>query len=109
MPIYEYCCEDCQQVFEEWQRDFEEREVHCPVCGGNAKRLISNTSFILKGSGWYVTDYKHGASSGNGNGDKQTGEKKTENKSEKTSESNAQQSKKPSKTDSSSAAKSESA
>ncbi|GAB7079544.1 FmdB family zinc ribbon protein [Megalodesulfovibrio paquesii] len=57
MPIYEYRCQDCEQIFEEWQKDFQEREVPCPVCGAKAERLISSTSFILKGSGWYVTDY----------------------------------------------------
>jgi putative FmdB family regulatory protein len=57
MPIYEYRCNECQQIFEEWQHDFKEREVPCPVCNGGAKRLISSTSFVLKGSGWYVTDY----------------------------------------------------
>lgn len=73
MPIYEYRCEECQQTFEEWQQDFEEREVRCPVCGNPAKRMISNTSFILKGSGWYATDYAGGhccgSSGGNGSGD----------------------------------------
>ena len=58
MPIYEYRCGECAQVFEEWQRGFEERDAHCPVCGGKSERLISNTSFVLKGTGWYVTDYK---------------------------------------------------
>lgn len=62
MPIYEYRCEECEQVFEEWQTNFEEREVPCPVCGGSSKRLISNTSFVLKGSGWYVTDFRDGGS-----------------------------------------------
>lgn len=64
MPIYEYRCEDCEQIFEEWQKDFKEQDVPCPVCGAKSNRLISNTSFILKGSGWYVTDYcKRGDSS----------------------------------------------
>jgi putative FmdB family regulatory protein len=44
-------------VFEEWQSGFEEREMECPECGQPATRLISHTSFQLKGSGWYVTDY----------------------------------------------------
>lgn len=57
MPIYEYRCQDCEQIFEEWQKDFKEQDVPCPVCGARAERLISSTSFILKGSGWYVTDY----------------------------------------------------
>ena len=57
MPIYEYRCNECQQVFEEWQKGFEEKEVSCPICGGRATRIISQSAFILKGSGWYVTDY----------------------------------------------------
>ncbi|GAB7023090.1 FmdB family zinc ribbon protein [Salidesulfovibrio brasiliensis] len=57
MPIYEYQCEKCSNVFEEWQTGFEEKDQECPECGGSAKRLISNTSFVLKGSGWYVTEY----------------------------------------------------
>lgn len=57
MPIYEYRCPECEQIFEEWQSNHEEREVECPVCGASSKRIMSNTSFVLKGSGWYVTDY----------------------------------------------------
>jgi putative FmdB family regulatory protein len=57
MPIYEYQCPSCDSVFEEWQSGFEEREMQCPECGQPANRLISHTSFHLKGSGWYVTDY----------------------------------------------------
>jgi len=64
MPIYEYQCQQCGQVFEEWQSNYEEKELSCPVCNGVSKRLISNTSFILKGSGWYVTDYSRGSSNG---------------------------------------------
>lgn len=66
MPIYEYRCKECQQVFEEWQKDFAEHEFSCPVCGGASERLISNTSFVLKGGGWYVTDYGRGNSGTNG-------------------------------------------
>ena len=70
MPIYEYRCAECNQVFEEWQKGFEEQEVPCPVCSTPSRRIISNTSFILKGSGWYVTDYaaKKPSAGGNGNG-----------------------------------------
>ena len=76
MPIYEYCCQECHHIFEEWHKDYTEKERLCPVCGAKAKRMISNTAFILKGSGWYATDYAAPASSsgnaaqgGNGNGD----------------------------------------
>lgn len=57
MPIYEYSCEECHQIFEEWQKDFKDREKTCPVCGGDAQRLVSSTSFILKGGGWYASGY----------------------------------------------------
>lgn len=63
MPIYEYCCSDCEQIFEEWQRKHDVDTAPCPVCGAEATRIMSNTSFVLKGTGWYVTDYANGRSS----------------------------------------------
>lgn len=65
MPIYEYRCDNCGKVFEEWQKFSDPPVDRCSDCGGNAHRLISQTSFVLKGSGWYVTDYarKDGSSS----------------------------------------------
>lgn len=58
MPIYEYQCPKCQRVFEEWCKVSEAHaEELCPDCGASSPRLISETSFVLKGGGWYVTDY----------------------------------------------------
>lgn len=58
MPIYEYYCEACGHEFETMQKITEEPVQKCEVCGEmKAKRSISRTSFVLKGSGWYVTDY----------------------------------------------------
>ena len=57
MPIYEYRCQDCQQTFEEWQKDFTDRQVPCPVCGAKSERIMSSTSFVLKGGGWYTDLY----------------------------------------------------
>lgn len=59
MPIYEYRCQECHQVFEEWCKHVEEGAAvrSCPICKGQAKRLVSNTSFALKGTGWYATEY----------------------------------------------------
>ncbi|MCR5561919.1 MAG: zinc ribbon domain-containing protein [Desulfovibrio sp.] len=58
MPIYEYQCPKCQRVFEEWCKVSEAHaEECCPDCGTSSPRLISETSFVLKGGGWYVTDY----------------------------------------------------
>ncbi|HXV81139.1 MAG TPA: zinc ribbon domain-containing protein [Candidatus Binatia bacterium] len=56
MPIYEYQCQKCG-TFEATQRITEKPLVKCPTCKGKVKKLISNTSFQLKGTGWYITDY----------------------------------------------------
>jgi putative FmdB family regulatory protein len=57
MPIYEYQCESCSRRFEVMQRMTEPLLAVCEQCGGHVRRLISQTSFVLKGGGWYVTDY----------------------------------------------------
>jgi len=58
MPIYEYGCPKCGKIFEEWLKPGEaDAGRACPECGQAASRLISNTSFILKGGGWYLTEY----------------------------------------------------
>jgi putative FmdB family regulatory protein len=56
MPIYEYQCDRCG-IFELTQRITEKPLRRCPTCKGKVTKLISATSFQLKGSGWYVTDY----------------------------------------------------
>jgi putative FmdB family regulatory protein len=56
MPIYEYKCNKCG-VFEVMQKITEAPLKKCPTCKGKTERLISSTSFVLKGSGWYATDY----------------------------------------------------
>jgi putative FmdB family regulatory protein len=57
MPIYEYKCLKCHNEFEAMQKFSEEPLKKCVSCGGPVKRLISRSSFHLKGSGWYMTDY----------------------------------------------------
>src|SRR5260221_9302269 len=57
MPTYEYECPRCPRVFEVKQRITEPALVTCDVCGGPIHRLLSAAPFILKGEGWYVTDY----------------------------------------------------
>lgn len=57
MPIYEYKCTKCNSEFEKFQSINDDTVPSCDACGGNAKKLISRSSFHLKGSGWYVTDY----------------------------------------------------
>lgn len=58
MPIYEYACPECGHEFEEWGKASEShKEEPCPLCGVNSPRVMSRTSFVLKGDGWYVSDY----------------------------------------------------
>jgi putative FmdB family regulatory protein len=57
MPIYEYKCKKCGKEFEVFQRITEPALKSCRFCKGPAQKLISRTTFHLKGSGWYVTDY----------------------------------------------------
>ncbi|MGD0884008.1 MAG: FmdB family zinc ribbon protein [Thermodesulfovibrionales bacterium] len=57
MPIYEYECLKCGKGHEIMQRHNELPLTKCPDCGGEVKKLISNSSFVLKGTGWYKTDY----------------------------------------------------
>jgi len=56
MPIYEYKCNKCG-VIEVTQRITEAPLKKCPNCKSKVERLVSRSSFVLKGSGWYVTDY----------------------------------------------------
>jgi len=57
MPIYEYECTKCGHQTEVWQRITDQGLTKCEHCKGKMRRLISQSSFHLKGTGWYVTDY----------------------------------------------------
>jgi putative FmdB family regulatory protein len=68
MPIYEYKCQKCAAHVEILQKMSDKPLTKCKTCGGKLEKQWSNTSFQLKGSGWYVTDYagKKGESGGDG-------------------------------------------
>lgn len=95
MPIYEYRCESCGKELDKIQGFSDPPLTTCPACGQEAlKRLISMSSFHLKGSGWYVTDYKgaKGGSSGShaegkGAGESSSGEAKASDEASAASES----------------------
>ena len=57
MPIYEYECSKCGKRQEVMQKITDAPLTECKACGGHMKKMISNTSFVLKGTGWYATDY----------------------------------------------------
>lgn len=65
MPVYEYECGGCQKIFEIQQRIADAPVSVCPDCGGNVRKLISMSSFQLKGGGWYTDGYS-GAACGKG-------------------------------------------
>jgi putative FmdB family regulatory protein len=89
MPIYEYSCQKCG-TFETTQRITEKPLAKCPTCKGKVRKLISNTSFQLKGTGWYITDYARKGKGDDGKSDssksdgasKSASESKGESKSE---------------------------
>ena len=93
MPIYEYQCQKCG-TFEVTQRITEKPLGRCLTCKGKVKKLISNTSFQLKGTGWYVTDYarKSNGASKDENSSKSTSDSKSESKKSDSSTSTSEKS-----------------
>ena len=85
MPTYEYLCDKCGHEFERQQRISDSPVKSCPSCKSRrVKKLISRTSFVLKGSGWYSDLYSSpkADSKKGGDSDSASGEKKSEKKSE---------------------------
>jgi putative FmdB family regulatory protein len=62
MPTYQYKCLSCGQVFEVFQKMTDPAIDKCPSCQGKADRVISGgAGFLLKGAGFYATDYRTSA------------------------------------------------
>ena len=61
MPIYEYQCQKCGTLEEALQKFSDKPLTKCRYCTGKLHKLVSKSSFHLKGTGWYVTDYKNRA------------------------------------------------
>lgn len=71
MPIYEYACQSCEHAFELIQRMGAPPPDACPECGdSHVRKLVSTTSFRLRGSGWYKDGY--GLKSGSGSSSEPT-------------------------------------
>jgi putative FmdB family regulatory protein len=71
MPIHEYKCRKCEAVVERIEGTHERPMKKCPSCGGKVDQMISSSAFVLKGSGWYATDYgtkSHDSGNGKGKG-----------------------------------------
>src|SRR5579883_2481729 len=79
MPLYEYQCDGCGEVFEIIQKFSDPPLTVHDKCGGHVHRLLSAPALQFKGSGWYVTDYAKGGGNGStqsekkGSGDKKAG------------------------------------
>ncbi len=57
MPVYEYECRECEKVLEVQQRMTDAPLLNCPECNAPVKKLMSMSSFQLKGGGWYSDGY----------------------------------------------------
>jgi putative FmdB family regulatory protein len=90
VPTYEYQCDACQRTFEVRQRITESPLTRCEVCGGAVRRLLSPAPFILKGEGWYVTDYPSEARKKAKESEKSVTAAKSETKSESKSETKSE-------------------
>ena len=76
MPIYEYECSKCGRITEVCQKFSDPHLNKCDMCGGLVKKIISQNTFHLKGSGWYVTDYASKSSGDEPTKKEQKGKKK---------------------------------
>ena len=84
MPIYEYECTKCGQHEEAIQKFSDKPLTKCGHCSGKLQKLISQSTFHLKGSGWYVTDYKKGPKTTETTNKKPAAAAKEEKKTKKT-------------------------
>lgn len=88
MPIYEYRCDACGHQEEFLQKVSEPPLTECPACHKNTlSKLLSAAGFQLKGSGWYVTDFRN---KGGGKPTEKKAEAKSESKAEPKSESKSE-------------------
>jgi len=92
MPLYEYRCDACGNVFEVIQKFADEPLTTHAGCGGHVARLLSPPALQFKGTGWYVTDYAHkngtkSSSNGHGNKSETKSEAAASTKSESKSDS----------------------
>lgn len=89
MPIYEYECSKCGRIDEVLQKFSDKPLGRCKQCSGKLHKLISHSSFHLKGTGWYITDYanKSQSSADPSHKVKPEAKKNSDNSSKKTEKS----------------------
>ncbi|HJZ98010.1 MAG TPA: FmdB family zinc ribbon protein [Candidatus Solibacter sp.] len=82
MPLYEYRCNKCGDVFEVMQKFSDEPVREHEACGGEVERLLSAPALQFKGSGWYVTDYAKNGKKPSSSSSESKSESKSETKSD---------------------------
>ena len=76
MPTYQYACTECGEQLEAVQSFSDPALTECPACGGKLRKVFSSVGVVFKGSGFYRTDSRSGAATGDkSNGDKPNGDK----------------------------------
>jgi len=88
MPIYEYECTKCGNVEEALQKFSDKPLVRCRHCKGRLTKLVSQSTFHLKGSGWYATDYANKSKKSTKPSKKETQSKSPESQSSESSTDN---------------------
>lgn len=58
-PIYDYRCQSCEYIQEVIERYIDDAKRTCPKCGHEMTKQIGTSNFILKGTGWYQSDFKN--------------------------------------------------
>lgn len=86
VPIYEYECNNCGHRLEAIQKVNDAPLQSCPECEGSLRKLVSAAAFHLKGSGWYVTDFKDKPKKSQDKKKDATGDQKTDAKPAEKSE-----------------------
>ena len=104
MPLYDYRCEKCGEVFEVRQSFSDPTLTVHEGCGGAVKRMLSAPALQFKGTGWYVTDYGRGGKTPAANG---KSDEKSDGKSDGKTESKSEPAKTETKTETKSETKSE--
>ena len=88
MPIYEYECTQCGNIEEALQNFSDKPLTRCRHCKGKLTKLMSQSTFHLKGSGWYATDYANKSKNSPEPSKKETQSKSSESKSSDTGSDN---------------------
>lgn len=92
MPIYEYECTKCGRIREALQKFSDKPLTKCRHCSGKLVKLVSHSSFHLKGTGWYVTDYANKSKSSAKPSQKAGDSKSAESKSSDTGSTSSKKS-----------------